>query len=219
MQIGTRSLLFGAHQFLLHPLVLAYSWWRLFGFQTVRDGYVATHLLDWRLWLCFLVHDWGYFGCPEMDGPVGEAHPFAGARLVSRLLDRDRQRFYRCLYRSAESRAGCLPAHQALAWLGPWGLFCVTHSRFLAQRLGRPTSALCAADKYAIGVLPAWAYLPLAWASGELAGYVRGEGGRTGGHPSARAWYAACADYCQSLARAQRDEIRAARAGTLLARG
>jgi hypothetical protein len=32
VKIGTKSVLFGAHQFLLHPMFLALAWWRLYGF-------------------------------------------------------------------------------------------------------------------------------------------------------------------------------------------
>jgi hypothetical protein len=50
MKIGTRSLLFGAHQFLLHPLCVAIAWTMLYGFPT-----------DPRLWMAFLIHDAGYY--------------------------------------------------------------------------------------------------------------------------------------------------------------
>lgn len=63
MKIGTKSVLFGAHQFILHPLFIAYAWWRLYGFPW-----------DPRLWLCFALHDLGYWGKPNMDGPEGEKH-------------------------------------------------------------------------------------------------------------------------------------------------
>ena len=31
MKVGTRSLLFGSHQFMLHPLFVAIAWRRLYG--------------------------------------------------------------------------------------------------------------------------------------------------------------------------------------------
>ena len=32
MTIGTKSVLFGAHQCLIHPWFVAYGWWTLYGF-------------------------------------------------------------------------------------------------------------------------------------------------------------------------------------------
>lgn len=71
MKIGTRSLLFGAHNLFLHPLLVFIAWRRLYGFP-----------IDPRLWIAFLVHDWGYFGKPNMDGKEGEAHVELGARIM-----------------------------------------------------------------------------------------------------------------------------------------
>lgn len=69
--MGTKSVLFGVHCFLIHPLILAVAWWKLFGFP-----------FDPRLWIAFFVHDLGYLGKPNMDGPEGERHPYFGARIM-----------------------------------------------------------------------------------------------------------------------------------------
>ena len=45
MNIGTKSLLYGAHQFALHPFFVALAWRRLYG-RWPRDP---------RIWLAFLV--------------------------------------------------------------------------------------------------------------------------------------------------------------------
>lgn len=71
MKIGTRSLLFGAHQFILHPILIAWSWIKLYGW--------SWHPL---LWLSFIVHDWGYWGRAAMDSEDGENHVFLGAKIV-----------------------------------------------------------------------------------------------------------------------------------------
>lgn len=71
MKIGTKSILFGAHQFLLHPIMLARAWTQLYGFP-----------YDPRLWVAFFVHDLGYFGKPNMDGEEGETHPELGAKIM-----------------------------------------------------------------------------------------------------------------------------------------
>jgi len=71
MKLGTKSVLFGAHQFAIHPWFVAAAWWKLYGFPW-----------DPRLWIAFFVHDIGYLGKPNMDGPEGELHPFVGARIM-----------------------------------------------------------------------------------------------------------------------------------------
>lgn len=71
MKIGTRSLLYGAHCFFVHPIAVAIAWYKLYG-------------VPWHpaLWLTFVVHDWGYWGKGDMDGEEGAAHPELGAKIV-----------------------------------------------------------------------------------------------------------------------------------------
>lgn len=71
MKIGTKSILFGGHQFLIHPIALAIAWTKLYGFP-----------YEYRLWVAFFVHDLGYIGKPNMDGTEGEAHPEFGAKIM-----------------------------------------------------------------------------------------------------------------------------------------
>ena len=80
LPVGTRSLLFGVHQFALHPLFVLWAWRRLYG----------SLPRDWRVWVVILIHDWGYWGCKDMDGPEGKWHPWGGAKIAARLLDRSR---------------------------------------------------------------------------------------------------------------------------------
>ena len=77
MRVGTKSVLFGAHQFMIHPLFVAAAWTRLYGWP--RDP---------RLWLAFALHDVGYLGKPNMDGVEGEQHVELGARIMERLFGR-----------------------------------------------------------------------------------------------------------------------------------
>lgn len=51
LPVGTKSVLFGAHCFLIHPLFVAAAWTKLYGFPR-----------DIRLWAAFFVHDLGYWG-------------------------------------------------------------------------------------------------------------------------------------------------------------
>lgn len=139
MQIGTRSLLFGAHQFALHPLFVALAWRTLYG-RFPRDP---------RIWVAFLVHDWGYWSCGDMDGREGAAHPLRGANLMGRWFDR----------------------RVHVVWLGAWWRFAAGHSRTCAATLGIPTSPLMAADKLATVLMPRWLYCALCRLSGEWVEY------------------------------------------------
>jgi hypothetical protein len=74
MKIGTRSLLFGVHQFLWHPITVFLAWHYLYGWPT------------WKECVCIVCHDWGYWGSPNMDGPEGEDHPRRSALIVAQLF-------------------------------------------------------------------------------------------------------------------------------------
>ncbi len=75
MTVGTKSVLFGAHCFLIHGFFVARGWWTLWGFPW-----------DPRLWTAFFVHDLGYFGCGDMDGSQGEEHVQLGAKIMGLLF-------------------------------------------------------------------------------------------------------------------------------------
>lgn len=87
MKIGTKSVLFGAHCFVLHPWFVAWAWWKLYGFP-----------YDPRLWFAFFLHDIGYIGKPNMDGEEGERHPYRGALIMGALFGE--RWFYFTLYHS-----------------------------------------------------------------------------------------------------------------------
>lgn len=159
MRIGTKSVLFGVHQFLIHPWFVAWAWFKLYGFRRVdigphrmlltdKDGlYWGTgreyaSLLRPALWIAFFVHDLGYLGKPNMDGPEGETHPEVGAFIMYALFGR------------------------------VWSDFTLYHSRFLAKQRGRTPSALCIADKLAIILPPDWFYLLFANLTGEIDEYM-----------------------------------------------
>jgi hypothetical protein len=82
MKIGTKSVLFGAHCFFIHPWFVALAWWKLYGFP-----------YDPRLWVAFFVHDLGYIGKPNMDGLEGELHPYFGAKVMGWLFGKDWYKF------------------------------------------------------------------------------------------------------------------------------
>jgi hypothetical protein len=191
MRVGTKSVIFGAHQFLIHPWFVAWAWWTLYGFP-----------LDARLWVAFFVHDLGYVGKPNMDGPEGETHPRLGARIMSLLFDWTDRTF-----RFSDGGP-----------IGEWGLFVLLHSRYFAKTLRQQPSRLCVADKLAIALTPAWLYLPMVRATGEIREYMAHAQHRLVGntHISAdevrkltanneREWYAGVQSYCRRWAYAHRD--------------
>jgi hypothetical protein len=132
VKIGTRSLLFGFHQVAIHPYFVARAWRIMYGPPR-----------DLRLWLAFIVHDWGYWGLSNMQGPEGELHPELGARIMSALFGKE------------------------------WGDFCRGHSRWYSRRTGAPLSKLCPADKLATPLYPAALFWLLYRFSGELWEYVQ----------------------------------------------
>lgn len=161
MKIGTRSLLFGAHHFLIHPWFVAEAWRRLFGFPW-----------DPRLWVLFFVHDWGYWGKPNMDGPEGEEHPFLGARLMA-VFDGHWPIGHYFAVGYNGSVAALWECEGGRRLMGRWARLALYHSRFLSKQHRQPVSKFCYADKLAIVLTPAWLYLPLVRLSGEIHEYMR----------------------------------------------
>lgn len=173
MPIGTKSVLFGAHCFFIHPVLLFVSWWRLYGFPW-----------DPRLWVAFVVHDLGYWGKPNMDGEEGELHPYLGAKVMGFLFDK----------KKPDNKSYPLPSEY---WY--WHDFTLYHSRFLAKKNGAQFSRLCVADKYVIATEPAWLYLPRVRFTGEIKEYMKDAAKNSNGdipvQESESAWYAAVQKY------------------------
>jgi hypothetical protein len=189
MQLGTRSVLYGAHCLFIHPWFVAAAWFRLFGFRQVPDPYLGSVSL-WNplLWLAFFVHDIGYVGKPNMDGPEGELHPAIGADILGRIAGIN------------------------------WWSFVFYHSRFLAKGDGAPYSMLCVADKLAVAMEPWWLYLPRVRASGEVIEYMHlagaiNEQSKYHGEPHAgvvtgttdRDWFEAMTTYMRKWVAEHRD--------------
>lgn len=170
MRVGTKSLLFGVHQFLLHPIILFIAWWQVYGFPG-----------DVRLWIAFVIHDWGYWQSPNMDGPEGEKHVEWAAGVMRRMFGNE------------------------------WGDFCLYHSRFYSKRDNHRFSKLCVADKQVIAIEPWWLYLPRCVASGELREYMQigsYKSGKYGGihnETSAKEWYQGIQKYCRNWVAEHKD--------------
>ena len=147
MTTGTKSIIFGVHQFIWHPMTVLMAWVSLYGRPT------------WREVVCIIIHDWGYWGSPDMDGERGEAHPELGATLAAILFDNE---------------------HYDL---------CLLHSRHYARNVDREPSRLCWADKLSLIYDPWWFYLPRAWASRELFEYRVMAVGYVGLGETHRTWF------------------------------
>ena len=70
MKIGTKSLLFGIHQIFWHPYVVLRAWVYLYGRPSFKEM------------VCIFIHDWGYFGKPNLDGAEGSLHPMLGENIA-----------------------------------------------------------------------------------------------------------------------------------------
>ena len=77
MKTGTKSVLYGVHQFAIHPLFVLLAWRQLYGFPW-----------DPRVWACAVLHDLGYIGKAEMDSDDGERHVEWGAWAAGALFGR-----------------------------------------------------------------------------------------------------------------------------------
>lgn len=181
MKVGTKSVLIGAHCFIIHWVLTARGWHELYGFKKIHIGDYhpegsppsfrvpkTASLLNWRLWIVFMIHDLGYWGKPNMDGEEGETHP----------------------------EWACKKLNQ---WFGePWGSFALTHSRFYAKKAGLPVSPLCYADKLVITYENAAFYLWRVRLTGELTEYMKMAAVNSAGQVSAESalvWFRGVQDY------------------------
>ena len=183
MKTGTKSILYGAHCFLLHPVFVAVAWVKLFGWTW-----------DPRVWVAFFVHDLGYWGKPNMDGKEGETHPELGAKIMHFLFDGwkteivcrrrmdewEYQNFlkngWKCV--DASTREYSVWDYEFLTFRRrvrktTWYDFTLYHSRYYAKRKGARPSKLCYADKLAFVITPQWLYLPMAKSTGEIEEYMK----------------------------------------------
>ncbi len=103
MKKGTKSILFGVHQFLWHPFTVWLAWIWLY-----------KRAPSYKELVCIIIHDWGYWGKVNMDDEDGETHPEAGARIANKLFGS--KYHYLCLFHSRHyaRNAGVEPS--ALCW-------------------------------------------------------------------------------------------------------
>lgn len=177
MKTGTKSVLFGAHCFLIHPIFVGIAWTRLYGPS-----------FDPRVWMAWCLHDLGYIGKVSLDDAEGEKHVELGANIMHRLFDG--------WYELEGGYWGPILIRDT-----KWRDLCLYHSRFYAKKDNKPISKLCIADKFAIAITPWWLYLPMVKLTGEWREYT--EAARTGKYATMnqddtfglRSWYLSVQDY------------------------
>lgn len=153
MQVGTKSVLFGVHQFLWHPITVGLAWRKFHGSWPA-----------WWQWIAIFCHDIGYWGKPNMDGREGQSHPYAGARLAKRIV---KQIGFWLVENSFDG-------DEKLRYLcGITFDLCLYHSSAYAKSNGQKTSELYWPDKLSIFYDPQWFYLLRARLSGEAWEYLR----------------------------------------------
>jgi hypothetical protein len=117
MKTGTKSLLFGVHQFIWHPITVYIAW-----------IYIYKQIPSCREAICIFIHDWGYWGKPKMDDADGERHPELAATLAGKFLG---IRFHDlCLYHSRHYARNKNTEPSMLCWadklsiiFDPWWLY------------------------------------------------------------------------------------------------
>lgn len=148
MNIGTKSLLFGVHQFLFHPVTVGLAW---------RKCY--NRWPRWYEWVAIICHDLGYWGKPNMDGVEGQTHPERGAEIA-----------YRISFKIARLLGYGAWALQLSNKVRELSLY---HSTHYAQKAGKPVSELYLPDKVSVLFDPCWLYLLRSRSSGEVYEYIQ----------------------------------------------
>lgn len=149
MRTGTKSILFGVHQFLWHPWTVARAW-------RARHG-------RWPRFyeaVAILAHDWGYWGCKEMDGPDGKVHPWVGAKFMHGFV----QSVEALCGRDSFSKATQEKARR-------FYYLVLFHSRSMAEMFSDIPSELCGPDKESLLFDPLWFYYIRGTLSGEINEY------------------------------------------------
>ena len=148
VKVGTKSLLFGVHQFIWHPISIWLAW---------RKCY--RRWPRWYEWVAIVCHDLGYWGKPNMDGDEGKTHPERGAEIAGKVASR----IAKCLgYGDWSNQLGYEVYELSLC-----------HSTHYAQKIGKPVSKLYLPDKVSILYDPCWWYLLRSRASGEVWEYIQ----------------------------------------------
>lgn len=119
-------------------------------------------------WLCILVHDWGYWGCPNMDGPEGKRHPELGAMIACQLV------YWWFRLKMLFWKRGRIKSPHLIALIYASEAYDRTlyHSSHYARIMRARPSVLYLPDKASILFESRWWYLLRARLSGEVHEYI-----------------------------------------------
>jgi hypothetical protein len=138
MNIGTKTLLYGNHQIFIHPFFVWLAWVKCY-----------RSLPTWREAICIFIHDWGYWGKPNIDGPEGEIHPHWAQMWAYRHLDIGTHAYH-------------------------YSDLCAGHSVSYVKKYSYlAVSQLCLADKVGVAFMPIWMMVLLGKLTGETREYKK----------------------------------------------
>lgn len=190
MKIGTKSLLFGVHQFAIHPIVVGRAWRALYGrWPNLNE------------WIAIVVHDLGYWGCPNMDGPEGRLHPVRSAKIAYRIA-RVAWKLKNLLRPQVRYEPG------ADIYAARCAMLVLFHSREMVKiwKEEYPVecireSALCWPDKFSVCFEWPWFYLLRAKLSGEVYEFRANavKAGKVSSNSSLEDWFEWYANYTYFL--------------------
>lgn len=78
MKTGLKSLLFGVHQIIYHPLTVLFAWIELY-----------HKFPNYKELICIFIHDLGYYNCEKMDDENGQNHPQFAGNLIYKYMFKD----------------------------------------------------------------------------------------------------------------------------------
>ena len=149
-----------------------------------------------------------------MDGPEGEQHPRAGAKVMS-MFDAGSEPAIRYLSRWRYIARAISFVFDAICGHGApggtsWYCFSFYHSRYLAKSYNTNPSVLCMADKLSFALTPRWLYLPMVTATGEINEYLRMAQKADSGHwkptgQDQRLWHAQLCEYMRKWVAEHKD--------------
>lgn len=143
MKAGSKTLLFGTHNFIIHPIFVFTAW--LIRYRSLPN--LAEFIA-----ICF--HDVGLWGLPNLDGEEGEQHPaIIGDWFFSLSFKFKKYSYFSELFQKVAN-------------------IILGHSRFFAMQRQVNLSKLFQADKLAVGLYPSWLYIFLGTLSGEINEYM-----------------------------------------------
>lgn len=154
MKIGTKSLLFGVHQIFLHPFFVFWGWHKLYGWP------------NWKEFVCILFHDWGYWGCGDMDGEEGDQHTLFGAHLARKYFHGGKGATFNYFKNVA------IHIEENMFSIQYYTTLCLYHSRFYSKKFKQQPSRLCWADKLGSALYPPLLWVLLGTLTGEIKEYM-----------------------------------------------